>query len=94
VSNLGFVSVQLRLEIVFFLLRFDQLCSGARNFRSRLAKPGVGSGHGCFAHLQLLSPRDPKLFRCILRNFGLSYLRAQSARPLSVKDAQNGRKRE
>ena len=92
--DLGFVFAQLRLEIVFFRLRFDQLRFGARDFRSRLAELGVGRGHRCFASLQFLFARDPKLFRRLSGDFALSYLRAQSPRLLSIEDAQHGRKRE
>jgi hypothetical protein len=75
-------------------LRFDQLCFGARNFRSRLAELGVGSSYGSFAPLQLPFPRDPKLFRCVSRNFSPSRLSAQAERLLSIEDAQHCRKDE
>ena len=61
--NLGFIFAPLRLEIVPFLLRLDQLCFGVRNLRSRLAEPGVGGGHGRFAPLQLVFSCDPKPVR-------------------------------
>ena len=92
--NLGFVFPQLRLEIVLFVLRFEQLCFGARNFRSSLTERRIGGGDSCFAPAQLVLSCDPKLVRRLSRNFALSDLCTQAARPLRIEKAQRCRKRE
>ena len=85
--DLGFVFPQPRLEIVFFVFRFAQLCFGDRDFRSGLAERVVGRGQRFFSGLPLLFPCDAKLFRRISRNFGLGYTCAQSPGLPRIKDA-------